>query len=97
MQVQDFALSVEAVRNDQLAQHGVHREYTVPRWSLIINGEVGKLNHAMEDLTRLLSGDPRAEGKDTLELMLKVRDQCVHASACMLAMLQEQPVFNPDR
>lgn len=93
MQVSDFAVSLAVVREEQLSLYGFNRRHSVPRWSLIINGEVGKLNHALEDLVRHLEKGEGTEIAEVAELAIKVRDQVVQSSACMLAMLQECPAF----
>jgi hypothetical protein len=93
MQDTDFLVAIREKRANQLEAHGINADHSIPRWSLIINGEIGKLNHALEDLTRALG---RRDSQERASLRIKAAEQVYEASACMLAMLQESPVFNDD-
>jgi hypothetical protein len=93
MQDTDFLVAVREKRANQFERHGIQPRHSVPRWALIINGEMGKLNHALEDLTRVLD---YPDSKKVADLRIKAAEQVYETTACMLAMLQESPVFNPD-
>ena len=96
MQDTDFLIAVRHKRSEQMERYGIRHDHSIPRWALIISCEVGKLNHALEDLCRPVPENERgkhSEFKGTLKV--KAAEQVYETAACMLAMLQESPVFNP--
>lgn len=87
MRQDDFNVGVRIKREDQQERYGV-RDHSLPRWALIINTEVGKLNRALNEADK-------SRG-DVTSHLIKAKDQCFEVAACLLAMLQECKEFSEE-
>jgi len=91
--IEELLALVTQARNVQMRLFGFNTYYSLHRWAMIINEEMGKLAKPINDLSKILDGELTPDGDVIYQLQCKIRRQLIEIMACCAATLQEAPAL----